>query len=510
MNTSVTGKLLRDQQGGTSIYAYNYWSSPVNNNAGEFTLNGGLYDGTDANKNTFSPQQVSFNSGNPYNGVQAIVDGSGNVSTPLVINDYWLNKYEPNTSGYAGWVKIDKNSALSPGVGFTMKGTGANPQNYVFKGLPNSGDYSFSINNGELALLGNPYPSSLDSEEFILNNLTLLDKIQLWVDGGSNSHYLSSYLGGYAIANLTGGVAASVPSGILGLGSSAGIIPTRYIAVGQGFFIEATGNGTIVFNNSQRTFQTEDGSNSNFYKEANVKDGYTSEDSSSDGRIWIGYQGPELFHRQLLLGFILSPPGADLGYNPGFDAEMTDPREDELFFIIDNESSKKYVIQGVGTYNKEYEFPVGLIVSHSGTHTIMLDGTENFTDDVYLKDAYLNTFFNLSDSDYSISLQAGEYLDRFFIVFQNDTTLLNETVAESDLNVYYKENTIVVENPNNLELSMVSIFNQLGQVVLKLGGNQLNSKKNYVPFMQQKGIYIVSLETGQIKKTCKNIKFLHL
>ena len=74
-NTAASGKLLRDQQGVSTTSAYNYWSSPVNNNTEAFSLNGGMFDGTDATINPFTPQQISFNSGSPYNGVPAIVDG---------------------------------------------------------------------------------------------------------------------------------------------------------------------------------------------------------------------------------------------------------------------------------------------------------------------------------------------------------------------------------------------------------------------------------------------------
>jgi hypothetical protein len=202
-----------------------------------------------------------------------------------------------------------------------------------------------------------------------------------WVDGGSNSHILSDYLGGYSIYNLTGGVTPSVIASILGLGTAASITPKRYMAIGQGFFVEATGTGSMLFNNSQRLFKTEDGIDSNFYKTSNIKNKEASKSTVVNSFIRIGYEDPEMFHRQLLLGFLPEAP-ADLSFNPGYDAFMSDPREDELFYIIDNDLTKKYVIQGVGAYDYLYEFPLGLIITQAGTHTIMLDNVENFTDPV--------------------------------------------------------------------------------------------------------------------------------
>ena len=74
LNSSTSGKLLRDQQGNRSSFAYNYWSSPVNN-GGTFSIAGGMFDGTDSNLNPFTPQQILFNSISPYNGIPSIVDG---------------------------------------------------------------------------------------------------------------------------------------------------------------------------------------------------------------------------------------------------------------------------------------------------------------------------------------------------------------------------------------------------------------------------------------------------
>jgi hypothetical protein len=505
INTASSGKLLRDQRGVSSLYAYNYWSSPVNNNSGSFSLNGGLFDGTDANINTFTPQQVLFNSGDPYNGIPAIVDGSGNVTTPLYINNYWLYKYSPNISGYAGWESVDENTLLTPGTGFSMKGTGLSSQNYVFKGLPNNGAYSFSINNGESALLGNPYPSALDSEEFITDNISVLDKIYIWVDGGSTSHYLSSYLGGYAVANLSGGTAAAVPSDILGLGSSIGLIPKRYVAIGQGFFVDAVLTGNITFDNSQRSYQVEDGSNSIFYKSAETKDSNNLADIEVDRRIWIGYQSPDLLHRQLLLAFVLSPPGADLGFNSGFDAEMPDPHDDELFFIIDNELSKKYVIQGAGAYDDTYEFPIGLTIEENGTHTIMLDGIENFTDDIFIKDNILNTYYNLKDSDFTPNLPPGDYLDRFSVVFHSEVLSNVNVFDENQVNVYFKNDYIHLHNVNQLEITGLSVFNQLGQKLIQIENENLVGEKIQIPFIHQKGMYITVVESGQNSKSFKII-----
>lgn len=505
-NTNITGagKLLKDQQGVSSVFAYNYYSSPVNNNSGAFSLNGGLFDGTDASINSFTPQQIGFNTGSPFNGVIAVLDGSSNVITPLKINDRWLYTYPQSISGYSGWNKINQNTLINPGLGFSMKGTGMTSQNYVFKGDPNNGDYIFPIVIGESILLGNPYPSAIDTNKFINDNLSVLDNVQFWVDGNSTTHYLSEYLGGYAVYNLTGGVVPSVIPTILGVGSSSGIIPKRYMAVGQGFFVVSTATGNITLNNSQRIFKTENGVDSNFYKNYNTKNNEDSKSATVNSLIRIGYEDPELFHRQLLLGFLPESP-ADLDFNPGYDAIMPDPRKDELFYIIENDQTKKYVIQGVAAYDNLYEFPLGLIITEAGTHTIMLDEVENFPDPVYIKDNILNETYNLSEANFSPNLPPGEYLDRFKLVFKPAGTLDFDTSIPNSLTVNYINDNLIINNKNQIKLNSIVIFNMVGQKIIEVEKNALVKPQIMLPFSYAKGMYLVHIDSNQGKKTYKII-----
>ncbi|MFI0429381.1 hypothetical protein [Mariniflexile sp. HMF6888] len=165
-----------------------------------------------------------------------------------------------------------------------------------------------------------------------------------------------------------------------------------------------------------------------------------------------------------MLGF-LHNSDADLNFNMGFDATMIDPREDEMFYIIENDLTKKYVIQGVGTYDNIYEFPIGIIIiiiiiTQQGKHVIMLDAVENFTDPVYIKDSLLNTYYNLSESNFSPNLPPGEYLDRFSIVFQATETLNNtkEFLTNNNISAYFKNDAILIKNKNLIGINQVTVL----------------------------------------------------
>ncbi|MEQ3668926.1 MULTISPECIES: T9SS type A sorting domain-containing protein [unclassified Olleya] len=503
-NAVSSGKILVDQQGYASAYKYNYWTSPINNGA-TFSLLSGMYDGTDASINPFAPSQIAFISGSPYNGLPAITNFSGEVTTPLSISTMWLYKYIQGSGSYYDWVALDQNSALNPGEGFSMKGSGASgaDQNYVFYGAPNNGEYTFSINAGEESLVGNPYPSALDTNKFILDNATVFDALYFWVDGGSTSHILSNYLGGYAIRNLTGGTPPSVFSTLIGgLGSAGSItVPKRYAPIGQGFFIKAYASGSIVFNNSQRDFKKESEGEAIFYRNQN------DQTENQDQFIRLGYEDPEGFHRQLLLGF-LPDSTADVNYNPGYDALLKICRDDEMFFVIEQDLDKKYAIQGVDAFNDTMEFPLGILISETGLHQIMIDEVENFQHTIYLKDNILNTTHNLSDANFNVNLPIGNHLDRYSLVFVPQNSLSTTDQTLSNLTVFYDGNkNVVVNNKDRMQLKNITIYNVLGQEILRLNDNINNSNRVQIPFNQSQGIYFVKVVTTTGELTQKIINY---
>src|SRR5690606_31251161 len=269
LDPTSSGSLEKDQQGTADTFTYNYWSSPVGktNNSS----NNNSYKVTDIFSNvTFSPSG--------YNG----------SASPLKIADYWIWKFSNQESdNYSKWQHVRSTGTLLAGEGFTMKGPGSgsitDEQNYVLNGKPNNGDITLTISSGNDYLVGNPYPSALDAEQFILDNGPIIagagsttGTLYFWEHWGGGSHILREYQGGYATYSLSGGV----PAAAMGTSdpdvSSAGTptkIPGRYIPVGQGFFVTAETGGSVKFNNGQRIFQTEDGSNSIFVKASNTKNG---------------------------------------------------------------------------------------------------------------------------------------------------------------------------------------------------------------------------------------------
>src|SRR5690606_27413013 len=169
LEESSKGYIVRAQQGTANSFNYNYWSSPVS-----------LQDA--ANNSTYTIGEVMLDGSSTSNYGKPLSFGAwhefadGAPATPRKISNYWLHKFRGTANVYSEWVHIGSTGTLLAGEGYTMKGTAGNAaiedrQNYVFKGKPNNGTITLTIGTDQNYLLGNPYPSAIDINAFILANL---------------------------------------------------------------------------------------------------------------------------------------------------------------------------------------------------------------------------------------------------------------------------------------------------------------------------------------------------
>jgi len=480
-----TGKLYRDQQGKKSSFHYNYWSSPVSNDNVSYNLSGNLKDGTDVTTNPFAMNNINFGAGAYFS--------DGIATNPIKISTRWLYKYASSAPNYYSWIPITNIQNLMVGEGYTMKGcdgTVANSatQNYVFVGKPNNGDINLTLGLNQTYLVGNPYPSPLDADKFIRDNIkdggnAITNKfngvLYFYDHFGGNSHILSEYEGGYAAYSLMGGVVA-VSNGPMtaNTGASGTKVPKRYIPVAQGFFIKSipdavltstnpnlspiTG-GVINFKNSQRAFCTEASGNSLFFRTSNPN--VTAEKDVRE-KIRLQFISSSGVNRQLLVG---TDESASDNFDLGFDAPMIDVKSEDMYW---NLSGNKLIIQGVSNFNKDQKIPLTIKTNTEGEFMIKITELENVDNskEIYLYDAVTRESFNLRENEFVLSVNAGEYANRFFIQFTQE--LLNETamnvnLRHQEIQISYSkaDHSLSIFNDSEANLKEVQIFNLLGQSV---------------------------------------------
>ncbi|WP_418509734.1 LamG-like jellyroll fold domain-containing protein [Corallibacter sp.] len=521
----TSGSLEKDQQGTQDFYTYNYWSSPVgtgtsaSNNYSYSLNNNVLKDGT----TSATPSNITFVSG--YNGA---------TSPSLSIAHYWIWKFGNLPSGdYSSWQHVRNTGTILAGEGFTMKGvadTGGTvslEQNYVFDGKPNNGDVNLTINAGNDYLVGNPYASAIDAEQFIIDNGARLDytdpsgsgtypeidpsisgTLYFWEHWGGGSHVTAEYQGGYGTYNFSGGVPAAAygtPDPDVAQVGTGTKTPGRYIPVGQGFFVTSDNSGTINFNNGQRVFQKEGTAASVFMRNSNSASTIENSTEIVDERmkLRIGFNSVNTIHRQLL---VTVDDRATAGEDWGFDAEITDDKEyqiDDMAWLIED---KKYTVQGINEINQATILPLEIHTSTDGMNNITIDILENVPNDlnIYAHDKELNIYHDLRESNYEIFLLAGEYLDRFEITFHDDNLLsVDENEIADTLQVFYanSKESIVIQNPKLVDLKSVEVFNILGQSIYTFDDletvNHLELKTNKI----STGTYILHLKTNDDNTT---------
>jgi hypothetical protein len=510
LDITSSGSIERDQQGSKNIYNYNYWSSPVgaiNNtsNNNPFTIAGVMKDGT-----TATPQNITWTSG---------LDGS--PTSPITVSNYWIFKFQNLSNAYANWQSIGSGGTLNAAQGFTMKGSGTSSsnQNYTFVGKPNNGTITTTVAGGNLNLCGNPYPSALDANAFIsANTSAITGTLYFWEHASNNAtHNIQGYQGGYSSRNLTGGTGPVAPADINGLGTSAKT-PGRFIPVSQGFFVVATpAGGTITFDNSQRAFIKEDNVDSSTLFKTNTSivtspnNNEQSNNNSEDSyikdtfkRVRLGITSTDNYHRQILLGFMENnaTDAIDLGY----DGLNIDNQPNDMYFI---NNTAKLNIQGVGYFDENKVFPIGIKNNMAGNVNIMIDNTENMDTNqgIYILDNSNGEYHNITSNPYTVQLPQGLTEGRFSLTFKDNNALANNNFnLEDGIKVAYvnTKNTLNIKNNvANTTVEKVTLFNMLGQSIVTFDVKNQNQQNIELPIKElSSGTYIVKIKTdnGEITK----------
>ena len=428
-----SGKISVFQEGTSNAYDYNYWSLPV------------LVDqnGSKVDDYLFEP----INSTNSRNA--KLIPALDGQSNPLSISSRWL--YTFSGTNYSNWAFIGDHFDLLPGEGFSMKGVNGinlneiegepinkgSAQTYDFRGRPNDGLIELAIKKDQVLLVGNPYPSALDLDKFLIANTTTTGIAYFW-DSRENgsSHMLNEYEGGYG--TYSPGVGVYVPpmfrkySDGRETGESGKYYERRVTPIGQGFMVMGQKDGALHFKNSYRIYKKEHPNHSVFKSPE-------TENISLDLDIEID----SVFTQKLALVFRNdSSPNED----HAMDARKMNDNPKDVSWLVSN---KAFVINVRPKVDEEL-IPLKIVLDKDSDLKFSISGLYNFNPDrVFIYDGKDDLYFSIKTGYLKIALPQGEYNDRFFLSFieklpensKND----NEIISQSD-------------KPENILLNSVEIF----------------------------------------------------
>lgn len=381
-----------------------------------------------------------------------------------------------------------------------------------------------SNGNPRISLAGNPFPSALDAIAFIDDNIdtgtdAITGTLYFWEHWSNDTHVLSDYQGGYALYTKSGGIPAVSHPDInqSGIGTKT---PGRYIPVGQAFFVyqqyDANGSGTpitayggdVVFKNSQRVFEVEQSNSESVFTRGVANNSETENTSTSSTqtapnkqRIWLGFESPNGFHRQVLAGFI---EGATDSIDRGYDGGAIEILPNDAFFVQEN---KYFGIIAYGEFSIDREIPIVIFIddeNDGGIQKIMIDELDNIADDIeiYIKDNLTGETHDLRAQTYEVALTSGEHKDRFSLVFRDDSLALSvddENALSNSMTVFMNNPTseIEIHNTGDTIIEKALLYNSLGQ---KINSWQeiVNNNDVYLYVRDvSTGVYILKIETDK-------------
>jgi hypothetical protein len=536
-----TGKLSVFQEGTVNNFQYNYWCSPIGN--ATTAVGNGLFGISMLHRPTALTTSISATilPTNNYNG----------TSSPLAIAPYWIWKFVTSTA-YAQWTYVGTGSKINPGEGFTMKGTSGtdatisdaveNVQNnsgsrqrYDFRGKPNDGNISVTVAPANFTLVGNPYPSAIDLNAYLLDpaNASLINgQAYFWEQVIVNSHILNQYQGGYGIYNPATSIYTPAAfwtydgSGNQGVPVGSGtVFQRRFSPVGQGFMVFGTANGNVTMKNTFRVFVKEGVLNQSQFARTNensFSDVYNTDSeffpeipnvAGTDYttikkgtapyiRIHAMYNNGGV--RPTTIAFLDS---ATDGFDYGADGQSPSSEAAEFYYIL-NDKTHEYVATAV-QFNIEKRIPVGFRCTNQTNFKLQVKDVVNFdtNQNVYLHDKETDIYYDIKNGIFDMTMPAGNNKTRYEITFIN-STLSNPNEEVENMFVVAQDNQndmLTLFNSEAKDITTLELYDVTGKLILKKQSLGTAPEYRFSTASYSTGIYIVKLATSDNLSISKKI-----
>ncbi|AWA31313.1 hypothetical protein HYN48_15105 [Flavobacterium magnum] len=219
-------------------------------------------------------------------------------------------------------------------------------------------------------------------------------------------------------------------------------------------------------------------------------------------KLRLGFHSHNNFYRQILIGF--ENDNATEGIDPGFDAINVFNLPNDFYFLC---GTTELFIQGVGYYDTNAIYPLGVRSNSVGTISINIDAAEYWdpTQEVYIYDADNNSYFNIKNGPFTASVGIGTFNNRFSLRFSTQSTLGTGAVADAKISVNYiaSDKVLALSNPTSNNATTVSLYNITGQKTVTWNISEMDQTNINLPVSGlSAGVYIVNVDTpnGRITK----------
>lgn len=367
-----------------------------------------------------------------------------------------------------------------------------------FKGKPNNGDITLPLSytpGRGYNLAGNPYPSNLDINALYNDPDTknIHPEFRFW-DKTVNATYvqMGGAYQGYSYAIFNAATEPGVGYGVAAPGNDKGgpagtKTPGSIIKVSQGFMVRANAVGAqLSFRNSMRR-------------------------TTNAGTEFFGKESPRNRYRLQLVkadGFTIQNA---IAY---FDAGKTDFGIEDTRIPISSASDAlftyagdaKVVINGRSSFTAEDVLTLGTRHYTAGSYTIQaVDEEGEFAKGqaIYLKDKTLGIITDLTKGDYSFTSEAGEYTNRFEIVYTPALVLATDSLVKSKLEVYRDATDFVVSSSEH-PVARIEVYDASGRLVLTVHGHSKELRFSAERLLN--GMYLLKAQLKNGEQLTKKIR----
>jgi len=429
--------------GSAATPAYLTVSGTLANNSG----NDGLVipSGSSLIENSGTMAEVTFNIAA---GEWHLISVPTDNATAGIFYGHYLQKHTESTNAYTDLT--DPGEVLTPMKGYAVWGDLVDNQ-VTYVSPVNAGSYSFNTTKAAAGwnLVGNPYPSSID-----------WDAVSGWTKTNVNA---ATY------CHVDKDNWATWVPGDPGVGTNSG---SRYIAPGQGFFVEVSANGTLAMTDDVRVHNA-----TTFFK---------SSEQVVPNLIRLQVSGNG-YKDEAVLRFLGE---ATSEFDGNYDAHKLFGDVSEAAQIYSTGS----IPLSINSMPETDMVPVGVKAGVSGTYTIA--ATEiNDLQYATLEDTKTGIFTELATKAHTFSMDAGEDEMRFKLHFSMLGVPDNKNV---EANIYSYRKTAYI-NLNNQVEGDIFVYNIAGQLV----ATKLSAKGTNEINLRNTGNYIVKIVTDkstQVKK----------
>lgn len=432
-NLTVTEDLIANDNVTIQNNANLIQAGTSNNNSGAITVQ----------RNSASIMRLDYTLWSSPVADQNLLDFSPNTLT----NRFYT--YNPTSNQYNAIAPLANDFEI--GAGYLIRMPDDHPStptvwSGAFNGVPNNGSVTVTVANDTYNAVGNPYPSTIDADDFITTN-GITEALYFWRK--TNNATTSSYAT-YTLAGSTNTEANP--------GDPLGLLPNGVIQVGQGFIVKSTST-SINFDNTMRIADN----NNQFLRNSSAIE---------NNHIRLTATGNNGFHSQVLVNY---RTGATNDFDAALDGRYLNDSQNAFYTILEQEP---FVIQARALpFENSDVVKLGFKTTNAGTFSIVLnqnDGVFEGSSEIYIKDNALGIWHNITTAPYEFVSEAGTFSERFELVYQ-EILSVNQPLVNANSFIVLKENNGLTVRSAQEEIATVTVFDLSGR---RIATSQNNSSTN--------------------------------